>query len=117
MLGEIFFRFENARALFRCDVEQAARAFDFIFVRLELGHALHAVGSPGSSQELQHHGTGRDHRGEGKFLAPIGCRECEIRRAIADVEGLRGTRHPFANVSQASEPDNTGKNGRTTLGT
>jgi hypothetical protein len=56
VLTQILFRLEKAGAPLGGYIDQTrAGGLDFISVRLELSHALNAVGSPGAAQKFHDH--------------------------------------------------------------
>jgi hypothetical protein len=89
MFSQVFPGLEETAVLFGGDENRAAELVDLVFVWLELGHALHAVRSPGATQELQHCGTFLQNVGEGKAVGAISCSEREVGCAIADIESVR----------------------------
>ena len=118
MLLQKLYRLEKSFSFFRCDVHHLrSRLLEVIDERLKLGHAFHAVWSPGAAQEFQHHPTRRDKAGERKDSFAI-CRcQREIWGERANSQRLSVIQHPVATLKDGIGRNNSRRRKGTSGGT
>src|SRR5262249_12449318 len=80
MFLEELARLEKSIPLFRRNVGQLrARLRNFVFDRLDLSHALHAIWSPGTPQELRDQRAAAQKSGQSQYPLAVGCFQGKLR--------------------------------------
>src|SRR6266436_3370956 len=94
MLLQEFSWLPDAVPLFGGDECQlCSGGFNFLFSRLELSHALHAVRSPGAAQKLENQRALREQTSESECALAIGCSQGKIWCWRSDFQSVGAVLH------------------------